>query len=354
MNGPDTQKLPCDLFTTEWVDAPLRWPIWRETASVVFDAAPPPEGPFTASIQAFYPGSIAFTETQATPLSYERSRRKIARDAMDHFMVTLYLDGGVQGSAGTKEVALGQGDICILDLGQPVRVRHLGSRTFSLFVPRAALDSVLPASNELHGSVLQGGGALGAMLTDQLMALRRRLPDLTVAEGPQVADALADFVAACFRPTAESLNRARAQVATATLDLIKNHIELNLTTPALSPDSIAATFRMSRSTLYRLFEPLGGVAAYIQERRLLRAYAALTRPANRRRPVYDIAFDCGFASEAHFSRAFRQAFGLTPSALRALGATPGDLLFAGGQKGLSGAAGYSERLARCSWWAWRG
>jgi AraC-like DNA-binding protein len=354
MNSPNTQKLPCDLFTTEWVDAALRWPIWRETASVVFDAAMPPEGPFTASIQAFYPGSIAFTETHVTPLSYERSRRKIARDGMDHFMVTLYLDEGAQGSAGTKEVELGRGDICIVDLGQPLRLRHLGSRTFSLFVPRAALESILPASDELHGSVLQGDGGLGMMLTDQLMALRRRLPDLTVAEGPQVAGALANLVAACFRPTAESLDRARAQVATATLDLIKNHIELNLTSPALSPDSIATTFRMSRSTLYRLFESLGGVAAYIQERRLLRAYAALTRFSDRRRPVYDIAFDCGFASEAHFSRAFRQAFGLAPTALRALGATPGGLLFAGGQKRLAEAEGYSERLARCSWWTWRG
>lgn len=75
---------------------------------------------------------------------------------------------------------------------------------------------------------------------------------------------------------------------------------------------------MSRATLYRLFESIGGIAAYIQSRRLARAYAALVRPAHRHRRLYDIALDWGFVSEAHFSRSFRRAFGLSPSEARAL------------------------------------
>jgi AraC-like DNA-binding protein len=353
MSAYESQKLPSDYFNTEWLDVRDRWSIWREIASVIFETAPPPSDspPLTASIRGFYPGSVAFTETYITPQRYERSRQKIARDGTDHYMVTLYLDGGAQGAAGGKDIKMRRGDLCILDLGQPVSTHQAAWRTLSLFIPRAALDSVLPASHGLHGSVLGGDTGLGMILSDQLVALRGRLPDLPRADGPLVAGALVDLVAACFRPTAESLNRARAQVATATLDLVKRHIEERLTSPALSPDSIAADFRMSRSSLYRLFEPLGGVSAYIQERRLARAYATLLHPANRHRPIYDIAFDCGFANESHFSRAFRFAFGLPPSELRALGET-GNNLPRGGEHMLK--AGYPGRLGRYAWWTWRG
>ena len=109
---------------------------------------------------------------------------------------------------------------------------------------------------------------------------------------------------------------------------------------------------MSRATLYRLFEPLGGVSSYIQERRLARAYAALIHPAHRHRPIYDIAFDCGFASEAHFSRAFRLFFGLPPSELRAMGTAANHLPPGEREEQIMKMGGFAERMARFEWWEW--
>jgi hypothetical protein len=82
-------------------------------------------------------------------------------------------------------------------------------------------------------------------------------------------------IAACFRPTAESLERTRAPIAVATTSHIKRYIEQHLASPELSPASICAAFGLSRATLYRLFEPLGGIASSIRERRLARTYAEL-------------------------------------------------------------------------------
>jgi AraC-like DNA-binding protein len=62
---------------------------------------------------------------------------------------------------------------------------------------------------------------------------------------------------------------------------------------------------------------LGGVSNYVQEQRLGRAYAELSNPARDHRRIYEVAFDVGFSSEAHFSRAFRSMFGLSPSDVRA-------------------------------------
>jgi AraC-like DNA-binding protein len=40
------------------------------------------------------------------------------------------------------------------------------------------------------------------------------------------------------------------------------------------------------------------------------------------RPLVEIALDAGFADQAHFTRAFRSAFGLTPARYRALRTGP--------------------------------
>ncbi len=70
---------------------------------------------------------------------------------------------------------------------------------------------------------------------------------------------------------------------------------------------------MSRSTLYRLFQPLGGIDGYIRRRRLAQAYQTLRTPSGRTGDyVYRVAQAWGFASESAFSHAFRRAFQLTP------------------------------------------
>ena len=55
----------------------------------------------------------------------------------------------------------------------------------------------------------------------------------------------------------------------------------------------------------------------MQNRRLNRAFSELRSPIYRHRRVSEIAFAAGFSSEAHFSRAFRQTFGMRASDVRA-------------------------------------
>ena len=48
----------------------------------------------------------------------------------------------------------------------------------------------------------------------------------------------------------------------------------------------------------------------------MRAACRLFLNPNERRRISEIAFACGFKSETHFSRAFREEFDLSPSAYR--------------------------------------
>ena len=87
--------------------------------------------------------------------------------------------------------------------------------------------------------------------------------------------------------------------------------------PALDPESIAAAHFISRRHLDRLFaDGARTVAETIRDRRLERCRRDLEDPRRAGDSVLDIANRWGFVSPAHFSRAFRAAYGMTPRELR--------------------------------------
>ncbi|WP_196160374.1 GlxA family transcriptional regulator [Reinekea sp. G2M2-21] len=96
------------------------------------------------------------------------------------------------------------------------------------------------------------------------------------------------------------------------LELMENNIEEPLTT-----DDIAYHVKISRRQLERLFKKhLNAVPSryYLQ----IRLEEARSRLFNGTESIADIGLGCGFSSGAHFSTAYRNQYGLTPSEDRSL------------------------------------
>ncbi len=183
-------------------------------------------------------------------------------------------------------------------------------------MPRDALDDVL-APFDMHGLVLRD--AMAALIRSHLSELAANLPSLQFADARRVAGATLSLVAACLLPSREARGRARAPLNAALIAEIRRHIDRHLHSPDLSPNSVGKALGLSRSMLYAVCEPMGGVAAFIQKRRLKRIHEILADRRDRRR-ISEIAYQYGFVSEAHFSRAFRLAFGYCPRDAREGGA----------------------------------
>ena len=97
--------------------------------------------------------------------------------------------------------------------------------------------------------------------------------------------------------------------------LAMNYISRNLDTD-LSLEKIAAEASFSMFHFHRIFKAIVGetVSEFIRRLRLeLAANRLLVYPGN---DITQIAMDCGFSSSQNFAKAFRQHFGLTPSAYR--------------------------------------
>jgi AraC-like DNA-binding protein len=99
---------------------------------------------------------------------------------------------------------------------------------------------------------------------------------------------------------------------------IQGYIQQRLGDRGLSPRTIAAAHHISVRTLHRMFQGDGGgtVAAWVRARRLERCRHDLLDPRLRSWSVRAIAARWGFGDNAHFSRAFRAAYGTSPQTCR--------------------------------------
>lgn len=98
------------------------------------------------------------------------------------------------------------------------------------------------------------------------------------------------------------------------------YIEDNLLTRFTVAD-VARAAGYSAYHYCRLFHTLTGdsVMSYARKRRLTVAAKALTNGSGTR--LIDLALDCGFESQAAFTRAFKRHFGVPPGAVRKSGRT---------------------------------
>jgi AraC-like DNA-binding protein len=93
-------------------------------------------------------------------------------------------------------------------------------------------------------------------------------------------------------------------------------IQRRMGTPWLSPDYIADVLGVSRRTLYSAFAGTarGGVASVIRSLRLSHARDLIQRYPDL--SIKDAAAESGFTDPAHFTRAYRRAYGEPPSSSR--------------------------------------
>lgn len=296
---------------------------WREAVGTLFDVdelALGEPGPFRADLTSFALGSVLLGTTRASGQRFRRTVDTIARSNVDHIIMQLYVQGGYEGVAGQRPMRVQPGDICLFDLAQTLDTRASAFENVTMVIPRPKLAAYLPNLEALHGLVIPGSEVAGALIGRHLQALLDVAPSMMQAECEMAVEASIGLITACLRAELQRAEQGTGSAGEADrLIRIKQHIEARLGDPDLSGESILRQFGLSRSVLYRLFGPHGGVEAYIRSRRLHRAFFDLTAPAARAK---DVAGRWQLGSEASFHRAFKAAYGITPKMARAVAQLP--------------------------------
>lgn len=298
-----------------------RFDDWREAVSTVFDLEVEDRSAFDCGMESWKLGEVVLGRFWSTGNVFERSSRKVATSGMDHYVVQMLTRGRSVLREGAPEAEWPLGSVRILDMTRTVRTEAEGFSNLTLIVPRATLEPLLARPDDLHGVTLSAASPGGALLGDFITGLAERASEMTARETMALGPGLAALVAGFFGPAAAGVQPAREARAVAMRRTIRRHIEAHLAEPTLEADTLCRRFGLSRAALYRLFDPLGGVAAYIRDRRLVRACRLLSSAEHDGKRVAEVAHGLGFSSASSFSRDFRRRFGASPKDIRLAGAT---------------------------------
>lgn len=285
--------------------------------------------PFAASIRRLVAPEGKFTDLHMTAAGLGRTARQCCADGIDDIALTVTLDGGGAGWFGDPDRTsrLGSGLLRIRDQSRPYFLQWTGrdNRTLHIDLPRARLEpKTLSRILVAAGRLLPPRG-LAPMLAAQMQALAEAMPGLGPAARAAGLHAVLDLAMTVLRlefgsePVDSGICEDGMLVAAQAL------ICRRFSSPGLAPGEIAHRLGCSRAQLYRVFARHGlTVAGYLREVRLERCRAALAT-AGPRETISDIAFRCGFDNPAHFTRLFRERFGVRPREARVAAISDGPI-----------------------------
>ncbi|WP_237482564.1 AraC family transcriptional regulator [Lichenibacterium dinghuense] len=305
--GPDTH--PPD----ERVEA------WRSALGFSHDmmVAPEDRADFRASFDGHHLGSILLADMRSGPHTAVRDKAHIARHALDAVALDVFVEGGLVGRVGTHNVAVGPGDALLLDLRDTMHIDVAEHRCVTLVVPRPLFTERVKRAGAVGGRMLAAGTPEARLLAGQLLHLLNVAADLSEALAEAAGLAALDLLAACLAPRPgrrkrESQRKDRAPE----LARVERFIERNIAKTDLGPEAVCAHFRLSRTALYRLIQPLGGVAAVAHRHRTLAAHRLLTSEWGRDLAIDEVARRCGFGTGQSLRRAMADAYGASPREIR--------------------------------------
>lgn len=232
-------------------------------------------------------------------------------------LVMLLLSGSSLIKKSGRAVRLGPSELCIMRSGPPLVIEQKDAfHAMLLSVPESDLADRVPDWSGARLEPISSISGAPAIFRDALQSLQRWGPSLGDQGGDRIGDALVDLLGAVICHAIP--NRTDCiQRSLYHMERIKKFARLNLGNPDLSVELIAESVGLSERQIHRLFasEQLS-LMRWVWLQRLERCYEELLADAHEQRSISEIAFHWGFNDQAHFSRAFRKQFGLSPREAR--------------------------------------
>ncbi len=287
-------------------------PVLREQEAV--RCLPTDEGPFMGRIECGALGEMLLCKVASTNHRFTRSLTTPTPTLPTPMMLVLVSRGSCKFVQRDRTCILTPSDWTLIDSKQPNEYA-ITSREFEAFainLPRPS-DAAIVALCE-RGVARRWNGRMGlsrvlhAMVNETFGEMRR----IPIFSGRKLGAAITEMAWDALREQIETPpvigHRDERLIR------VKAYIEAQFADPELSVERIAHACNISVRGLHRLFDddPAGSVSSYLWQRRLIRCADALRDPSQLHRSITDVCFSYGFSSSSHFSRLFKNRFGVPP------------------------------------------
>lgn len=254
--------------------------------------------------------------------STRQTLRRGTQRAGDHegefFLFVMQISGSGDVVQDDRRARLVPGDFTMYDTTRPYVLDF--SQDFQQFVikvPRNELRVQVPLAQDLTAYRMAGSRPVSRLLSNVISGLTATIDECDGKTLSCVAESVTDLIAANLRaltPTDEPEVSKRQRYNEAR---IKAYIREHARDSELTIPKLADALGMSVSALYRGFASQEiSVGEALWHERLKLASVALRSRTFANKSIKEIAFQSGFSDAAHFSRMFRQQYGVSPREYR--------------------------------------
>jgi AraC family transcriptional regulator, positive regulator of tynA and feaB len=289
---------------------------WKAAAGEVFpglsvhvDCAEPLRG----SIQLVDLGAAQLCAIESAParVRYVPDAKYAAEWQHVSLMVQSY--GSTRVRQGWGSIVLEEGDMCLIDERERFRLdTQVHTGILFLRLPRRPALSRYPHLDRLFGMVLPSRESGTRLLSDTLLRLSEVADDLGDLQRAAVVGSVIQMlgVAEAFSSLPDGAGWRARRAA--------DFIELNLSVAGITAEDVARDQNISRRRLDQLMKAAYGrsIAGHLWARRMEQAAQDLSDAHKASLSIAQIAFANGFEDPAHFTRAFRRHFAVTPGQWR--------------------------------------
>lgn len=275
-----------------------------------------PEG-FFGRVDSRVSDNLRFSSVFSTRQRVLRSKARLARSSADDFLLSIQTKGTGRVRQAGRESVQKPGDMVIYDTSRPYELSFDGDfRQLILTMPRAQLLYALPGAEDLTAIAVRGGNAASRLASSYISVLAKQCLEIDSGQRRVANATVFDLLAMSFAAIQPEQQCGRASSSLYNRAIVE--IDERLTDPELDPAMIAAVLGISLRYLSLVFaEHDASVSRTIWARRTSRAARDLINPTLASTSITNIAFSLGFNDTAHFTRAFKAMFGMTPSSYRA-------------------------------------
>jgi AraC-like DNA-binding protein len=275
---------------------------------------------FQARLEYGALGDAILFKAAATPHYYARSLSSPKAMLPSPIVLGFQSTGSARIRQEDKSYVLHPGDWCLWDTLKPLESWAMtrSAEILSVTLPRPSDPELQQLLSKGMAKRFDGKIGVSRVLQKNLIEIFGQLSCLSSTSGNALCRAVTTM--------AWDALREHLAVPAATLicrDLLiaraKAYIEAHLADPGLPIASVADACGVSIRSIHRAFahDPADSVSRYIWNRRLNRCADALRDDKEAGHRITEICLSWGFNSTSHFSRLFKERFGVSPQTYRA-------------------------------------
>jgi AraC-like DNA-binding protein len=319
--GKRVRSMKTVLTTTE-IPGRKRAQFWQDAVCDTFvelDCQVRADRPFFGELATTQCDGVHFSNVRSEGQIVKRTRTRIRRAREEVMLISLQVSGiGVIAQDG-REARLEPGDFACYDSTRPYTLRFNSEfEQLVLHMPRDAMVRRIGRTEAWTARRVEAASPVGSLVLPFVRRTAAVVSDVAPATASRLSDTCLSLVTAALGERLGDGIAGQSSGRTALTFRAKAVIESNLHDHGLNTEKIAALLFISPRYLQDLFHAeQTTVSDWIWKRRLEKSRRDLADPMRAYDSIAQIALACGFTDFGHFSRRFKEAFGVPPREHRA-------------------------------------